>query len=62
MTRERKFSKEQEKYYLRMLNLKNVTTSVATGTKTVETLEEAVYLGKEKAKESAQKLKLIIKI
>lgn len=58
MTREGKFSKEQERDYFRMLNLESVTT----GNKTVETVEEARHLGREKAKESAQKLKLRIKI
>lgn len=62
MTRERKFSKEQARDYFRMLNLRSVTTSVTTGNKTVETVEEAIHLGREKAKESAQKLKLRIKI
>lgn len=58
MTRERKLSKEQGRYYLRVLDLKSVTA----GNKTVETEEEAIRLGREKAKESAQKLKLSIKI
>lgn len=62
MTRERKLSKEQGRYYLRVLDLKSVTASVTTGNKTVETVEEAIRLGREKAKESAQKLKLSIKI
>lgn len=62
MTRERKLSKEQGRYSLRVLDLKSVTASVTTGNKLVETIEEAIRLGREKAKESAQKLKLSIKI
>ena len=58
MTPKRKLGKEQATDYFHMLNLRSVTT----GIKTVETEEEARRLGREKAKESAKKLKLIIKL
>jgi hypothetical protein len=58
MTSEGKFKKEQGSDYFRMLNLKSVTL----GNKSVETVEEARRLAREKAEESAKKLKLKVKI
>jgi len=58
MTREVKLNKEGRRRYFRMYNVRSVTL----GNKVVETAEEARRLGKEKAKESAQRLELKIKI
>ena len=58
MTREGKLSKEQRMSCLRVPNLR----SVIRGDKTVETVEEARDLGRQKAKESAKRLKLKIKV
>ena len=58
MTRERKLSKGQERGYFRVPNLRSITI----GNKAVETVEEARDLGREKAKESARKLKLEVKL
>jgi hypothetical protein len=58
MIREGKLGKEQKMSYFRIPNLRSITM----GNKIVETVEEARDLGREKAKESAEKLKLKIKI
>jgi hypothetical protein len=58
MTREGKFNKEEGRRYFRMFNVRSVTL----GNKIVETAEEARRLGREKAKESAQRLELKIKV
>ena len=58
MTRERKLSKGQERGYFHMPNLR----SVGIENEAVETEEEARDLGREKAKESARKLKLEVKV